>query len=116
MTASDGLKGITGEGRQYLKSLKERSEDSRVYHSHQFVGLEIAMLLHDLEHKSLYIKMAKIHNPDRLLSLAKSVIEKRDVKNPGAYFMKLVHGIKAEAAGGTPKTFALKYNNLFKKP
>jgi hypothetical protein len=43
-------------------------------------------------------------------------MEKRDVKNPGAYFMKLVQGIKAEAAGGAPKTFALKYNNLFKKP
>jgi len=115
MTASDGLKGITSDGSKYLKSLKERGKDSHVYHSHQFVGLEIAMLLHDLEHKSLYIKMAKIHNPDRLLALAKSVVEKRDVKNPGAYFMKLVQGIKNEA-GGAPKTFALKYNNLFKKP
>ncbi|MDO8601853.1 MAG: hypothetical protein Q7R62_01840 [bacterium] len=88
------MKSIQNDGGNYLKDLKERGKESRVYHSHQFVGLEIAVLLHDLEHKSLYIKMAKIHNPDRLLALAKSVAEKRDVKNPGAYFMKLVQGMK----------------------
>jgi len=90
------MKGISDTGASYLKNLKAKGDDSRVYHSHQFVGLEIAVLLHDLEHKSLYIKMAKLHNPDRLLSLAKSVMEKRDVKNPGAYFMRLVHDLKKE--------------------
>lgn len=90
------MKGISADGTKYLKQLQDRGKDSHVYHSHQFIGLEIAMMLHDLEHKSLYIKMAKFHNPDRLLALAKSVVEKRDVKNPGAYFMKLVQGIKKE--------------------
>ena len=40
---------------------------------------------------------ADLYSPtvrDRLLALAKSVVEKRDVKNPGAYFMRLVQGIK----------------------
>jgi hypothetical protein len=87
------MQKMSGEGQDYVKNLKTRGKDSRVYHSHQFVGLEIAMLLGDLEHKSLYIKFAKQHNPERLLALAKSVLEKRDVKNRGAYFMTLVHGL-----------------------
>ncbi len=90
------MKGIGDTGNKYLKELQTRAKDSRVYHSHQFVGLEIAMLLRDLEHKSLYIRLAKNHNPDRLLALAKSVMEKRDVQNPGAYFMKLIQNLKAE--------------------
>lgn len=87
------MKGI-GESNKYLKDLKARGKDSHVYHSHQFVGLEIAMLLKDLEHKSLYIKMAKEHDPARLIALAKSVLERRDVQNPGAYFMRLVQEAK----------------------
>jgi hypothetical protein len=115
MTASDGLKGITSESSQYLKGLKERGKESHVYHSHQSVGLEIAALLHDTGHKSLYIKMAKIHNPDRLLSLAKSVMEKRDIKNPGAYFMKLVQGVKKEVQGVRTGNIPGKYKDLFKR-
>jgi hypothetical protein len=115
MTVPEGMKGINADGSKYLKGLKERGKESHVYHSHQSVGLEIAAILHDLEHKSLYIKMAKMHNPDRLLSLAKSVAEKRDVKNPGAYFMKLIQGVKKEAldvrAGNVPG----KYKDLFKR-
>ncbi len=90
------MKGITHDSGKYLKDLKERGKESHVYHSHQFIGLEIAMMLHDLEHKSLYIKMAKTHNPDQLLALAKSVMQKRDIKSPGAYFMTLVGNLKKE--------------------
>lgn len=115
MTVSGGMKGISADGSKYLKGLQERSKESHVYHSHQSVGLEIAMLLRDTEHKSLYIKMAKMHNPDRLLSLAKSVTEKREVKNPGAYFMKLVQGIRQEAHGVRTQNVAGKYKDLFKK-
>lgn len=115
MTASDGLKGITGDSKQYLKGLQERGKESHIYHSHQSVGLEIAAILRDLEHKSLYIKMAKAHNPDRLLSLAKSVAEKRDVKNPGAYFMKLVQGVKQETTHARTGNIPGKYKDLFKK-
>ncbi len=79
-----------GGGKDYLKTLKGRGKDSRVYYSHQFVGLDIAMLLKDLPHKSLYIKLAKEHNPQKLLELAKSVMERRDVQNPGAYFMGVI--------------------------
>lgn len=115
MTVSGGMKGISDDGSKYLKGLKERGKESHIYHSHQSVGLEIAAILHDLEHKSLYIKMAKIHNPDRLLSLAKSVAEKRDVKNPGAYFMKLVQGVKKETTTIRSVNTPGKYKDLFKK-
>lgn len=87
------MKGI-GKEADYLSALKKRGKESHVHHSHQFIGLEIAMLLRDLEHKSLYIKMAKDHDPARLLELAKSVCERRDVKNPGAYFMRLAQEAK----------------------
>lgn len=110
------MKGISSDSGEYLKDLKQRGDESHVYHSHQFVGLEIAMLLKDLAHKSLYIKMAKAHNADQLLALAKSVSLKRDIKAPGAYFMKLVQGIKKEAAGTTSHTLTGKYSTLFKRP
>ena len=74
----------------YLKAITDRSKVSRAYRSYQFVGLEIAMILDDTAHKSLYIKLAKDNDPDRLLALAKSVKEKRHVTNRGAYFMRLL--------------------------
>jgi len=53
--------------------------------------LEVAGLLNDPEHKSLYIKLAKKHGADKLLRIAKGVAEKKDIKNKGAYFMKVLH-------------------------
>lgn len=82
--------------RTYIESLKERSKKSRISRPFQLTGLEIAVALHDLEHKALYIKLAKEHDPQRLLQLAKEVAERRDIKNPGAYFMKMVHNLKTQ--------------------
>ena len=75
----------------YLEELKKRKKESRVYSEHQLVGLLIAEILEDDKHKSLYIKMAKDYNPDKLLKLAKSVAERKNVENKGAYFMKLFY-------------------------
>ncbi|HOB89939.1 MAG TPA: hypothetical protein PLN18_00985 [Candidatus Colwellbacteria bacterium] len=73
----------------YFRKIKERAKESRVYTRHQLVGLEMAELLDDRAHKSLYIKLAKEFNEDRLLSLAKSIAEKKNIKNKGAYFMAI---------------------------
>lgn len=74
----------------YLKELRRRGKESHVYRKYQLIGLEIAQILHDEKHKSLYIKLAKERGADQLIKLAKEVAERRDVKKPGAYFMKLL--------------------------
>ncbi|PIR86791.1 MAG: hypothetical protein COU11_03745 [Candidatus Harrisonbacteria bacterium CG10_big_fil_rev_8_21_14_0_10_49_15] len=76
--------------KDYLEKLKKRGKDKRVTRSFQFIGLEIATTLRDLKHKALYIKLAKQHDPDKLLRLAKDVADRRDVQNPGAYFMRVL--------------------------
>ena len=75
----------------YFELLKKRAKESRVYSKHQLVGLELAQILEDDAHKSLYMKLAKKYDADELLKLAKSVSEKENVENKGAYFMKLLH-------------------------
>jgi len=74
----------------YLKNLKQRGKDSRIYRKYQLRGLEIAQILGDEKHKSLYIKLAKDRSGDELLRIAKDVAERREVKNKGAYFMKVL--------------------------
>lgn len=74
-------------GAKYLAKLKERAKKSHAYRKYQLLGLEIAMILEDEKHKSLYIKLAKNGNAEKLLRLAKEVAEKKGVKNKGAYFM-----------------------------
>lgn len=71
----------------YLRKLKRRAAESKAYKKYQLVGLEIAKILEDEKHKSLYIKLAKSGNADRLLLLAKETSEKKGIKNKGAYFM-----------------------------
>ena len=74
----------------YLEELGKRGKKSHAYTPHQLAGLEIADMLGDLAHKSLYIKLAKIHGKDRLFRIAKTILEKKDVRNPGAYFMTVL--------------------------
>lgn len=74
----------------YFEVLKERGKKSHVYRKFQLIGLEIAQLLEDERHKSLYIKLAKEHNQSKLLRLAKEVAERKNVKNKGAYFMAIL--------------------------
>ena len=75
---------------EYMKLLKTRGKESRVYREYQLVGLELAELLRDLPRKALYIKLAKEHPKEKLMRLAKDVVERKGVKNKGAYFMRLL--------------------------
>ncbi len=75
---------------KYIAELKRRAKESHVYRSYQLIGLEIADILHDRPHKALYIKLAKEKDPRRLLAAAKDVAERKEVKNKGAYFMKVI--------------------------
>jgi DUF1680 family protein len=74
----------------YLEKIGERAKKSKVYVRHQFVGLAIAELLDDKAHKSLYIKLAKQGSEESLMGLAKSIAEKKNIKNKGAYFMAIL--------------------------
>lgn len=88
------MKPIEETSKSYFNELAKRSKKSRVHKPYQLAGLELAEILKDRQHKALYIKLAKKHNADTLLSLAKSVAEKNHVKKRGAYFMKLLATIK----------------------
>lgn len=76
---------------KYLKLLQERKKETHVYQEHQMVGLMLAELLEDEKHKGLYIKLAKTHNAQKLISLAKSISTNRNIERKGAYFMKLFY-------------------------
>ena len=75
---------------KYMAELKRRAKESHIYRDYQLVGLEIADILNDRPHKVLYIKLAKDGSPRRLLAIAKDVADRKDVKNRGAYFMRMV--------------------------
>lgn len=74
----------------YMKELKRRAQESHVYRNYQLIGLQISEVLEDERHKALYIKLAKEKNADRLLQIAKEVADRKNIKNKGAYFMKIV--------------------------
>lgn len=74
----------------YFEEIGGRAKKSKVYKSHQLIGLQIAELLDDDKHKSLYIRLAKKYDNNFLLNLAKSVSENKNVKNKGAYFMSVL--------------------------
>lgn len=95
------MKGLFNSKNKYIANLKKRSEGSGVHHSHQFLGLEIATLLKDYKHKSLYIKMAKEYDGAELLALAKDVARRADVENSGAYFMSITGKLKKKSSGNS---------------
>lgn len=78
----------------YFRKLKQRAKESRVSRKFQMEGLEIARILGDEKHKSLYIKMSKEMNPDKLRRLAKEIAENKNVKKKGAYFMTIIKNRK----------------------
>jgi hypothetical protein len=80
--------------KDYLDILKERSKKSRVYRKYQMVGLMLAEVLKDEKHRALYIKLAKQHDEDKLMDIARKVAEKTTVANKGAYFMRVLFGKK----------------------
>lgn len=75
----------------YLKKISERTKISRIYSDYQCIGLEVAGILSDDTHKALYIKLAKQFGKEKIMILAKSVAEIKNVRNKGAYFMKLLY-------------------------
>ncbi|HUC01808.1 MAG TPA: hypothetical protein VMA75_02800 [Candidatus Paceibacterota bacterium] len=75
---------------KYVAELKRRGKESHVYKKYQLIGLEIAQILGDEKHKALYIKLAKEHDADTLMRLAKDVADRTNVKNKGAYFMTVL--------------------------
>ncbi|MBI4033929.1 MAG: hypothetical protein HY378_00055 [Candidatus Brennerbacteria bacterium] len=78
------------KAKTYLETLKERQKESRVYRIHQATGLTLAEILEDEKHKSLYMKLAKVHDAQKLIELAKDVAARKNVRNKGAYFMRLL--------------------------
>ena len=76
---------------KYLDRVAERKRTGRVTTEHQLTGLELAKLLNDEKHKSLYIKLAKQYKRSWLIGIAKNISEKKNIKNKGAYFMKVIH-------------------------
>ena len=84
----DKFKDLSGK---YLETLTERSKKSKIYKPYQLMGLTLAEILDDNKHKALYMKMAKKHNNDHLIHLAKKISEKKNITNKGAYFMKIFY-------------------------
>ena len=97
------MKPLKSSSSDYFSELEKRSKKSRIYTSYQLVGLNLAEVLEDLRHKSLYIKIAKEGNVMKLLALAKSVAERPNVKNKGAYFMRLLAASRPSAKHKTDK-------------
>jgi hypothetical protein len=86
---------ITGE--DYIADLRKKAKESKVYQKHQLIGLQVAEILNDNKHKALYIKLAKEKNTDRLLEVARAVAERANIKNPGAYFMRIITSNEVES-------------------
>jgi len=84
------MKSFEENNNIYFKLLNDRVKKSRVYFPHQDTGLILAELLQDKDHVSLYMKLAKKHGDAKLIMLAKTVLEKKEVRNPAAYFMKVL--------------------------
>lgn len=80
----------------YLHTLADRKKESHVYKKFQLIGLEVAQILGDEKHKSLYIKLAQKHGED-ILRIAKEVAERGNVVHRGAYFMKIISAEKSNA-------------------
>ena len=90
------MESLEQAGKEYFNELQKRAKKSRVYRDYQLAGLELANILKDWGHKALYIKLAKTYNPEKLIQLAKSIAEKKNIDNMGAYFMKVLKDLKNE--------------------
>ena len=105
----------------YLKTLKERKKTSRVYFRHQSLGLLLTQILSDSKHKALYIKLAREHNAELLLAIAKDIASRGSVRNKGAYFMKVFAKFKKnlpvspDAKAVKPKQLKLKFRPAKKR-
>ena len=87
---------LMAEEKDYMEILRERAKKSHVYKKHQMTGLMLAEMLKDDGHKALYMKLAKSHDHEKLIGIAKSIADNMNVKNKGAYFMSVLFGKKPE--------------------
>ena len=76
--------------KNYIQELAARSKRSRVYKDYQLHGLEVAALLKDEGHKSLYMKLFRNGDTFRLRSLAADIAGNEKIRNKGAYFMAVI--------------------------
>lgn len=99
---------------KYIDDLRERGAKSKVYKSFQMTGLEIAGLLNDEKHKSLYIKLSKEYDADKLLALAKDVASRKHIENKGGYFMIALNRSRITLMSTQNKTLKKDENNSVK--
>ena len=99
----------------YLNKLRQRAKESHVYRKYQLLGLEIAQVLQDEKHKSLYIKLAKERGGDRLMAIAKDVADRKEVRNKGAYFMSVLSSTFSEPKASVPKAKTVRAKRTIKK-
>ena len=74
---------------EYFSLLNKRSKESRSYRAFQTTGTDVAEILADPKHIALYIKIAKTVDAQTLLQTAKLIMQNNNVRNPGAYFMRI---------------------------
>src|SRR3989344_366972 len=110
-----GSTPLTTGGNGYLETLRKRAKRSRVYSRHQLIGLLMAAYLGDRAHKALYMRLAKRPDAEHLLQAAKEVGSRPNVKNKGAYFMRIISQWKSSRSTATTgkKTSAKNKRSLF---
>lgn len=84
------------DAKKYLELLRDRSKKSRVYKSYQMTGLMLAEILNDPSHKSLYMRLAKSYDAQKLIILAKGLADRPSIQNKGAYFMRMLQELKKQ--------------------
>lgn len=97
----------------YLEEIRRRRKESKVYKEFQLTGLMIAEILGDRGHKSLFIKLAKTGDAQKLLALAKDVSTREGVKNKGAYFMRAWASESAKGKIASPKPKRKKKQDVY---
>lgn len=92
----DSPKGFSAVG-DLIEDYENRDEDKYISREFQKYGYDLAEELNDLEHKSLYIKLAK-EEPRGLLEAARSYVkDAEDIRHKGRLFMWKLKQLKKEA-------------------
>ncbi len=97
------MRPLPKSSKEYFDELKRRGNKSKITKSYQLTGLEIASILDDQEHKGLYMKLAKQLGDHTVMTIAKSVAEKKDITRKGAYFMRVLKGRRKAKTKKTKK-------------
>jgi hypothetical protein len=89
--------------KEYMKTLAGRKKETRAFTQHQATGAELAVMLDDVKHTALYIKLAMQFNETRLRGIAKNIAENKEIRNKGAYFMSVLYSEPGKPAAGGNK-------------